>query len=405
MKITGIKAYRVSLPMRSTAFVGSVSDSSGTLYRRLAETDAAALAAAQGRFHRVESCIAEIHTDTGLVGYGEAESACALYDVFTLGCENLIGADPMDIQRNMRDVLPGKNVGKRLPLVREHMSLESAMWDLTGKSAGLPVYNLLGGRVREKQAVSVIIGQKPIDECLKDVAEALNAGIRTMKINAGANDQRDVDLLRAIRAQFGYEFILRVNAGGAWGNVTEAVRVMREMEPYNLQYVENALSLADAESYRRVRDMTGMPLCMSAAYDQNAVTAYEALAKTAEIVRSDAADVISVDPSNAGGILGFTQIAAFCEGAGVEVIADRSYSGLSQAMLLHAAAVCNSCDYAQTIVPDQYAGGCADNVLKTPPEQKNGFMVAPSGAGFGVEINRELLEKYTVATVQVGSVE
>ena len=197
----------------------------------------------------------------------------------------------------------------------------------------------------------------------------------------------------------------RVDADGAWGNVTEAVRVLRELYNYNIQYAEGCLNKSDAESYRRIREMAGIPICMPVEFNGNTVSTTEALTKVAEIVRIDAADVISANPSTTGGILGFAQVAAFCEGAGIELIADRSLSGLSQAIMLHASTVCNSCDYAQTIIPNNTPAGCADDILTEPLTQSNGFMRPPTGEGFGVAIDQNKLKKYTINTMTVGVVE
>ena len=81
--------------------------------------------------------------------------------------------------------------------------------------------------------------------------------------------------------------------------------------------------------------MAGIPICMPVEFNGNTVSTTEALTKVAEIVRIDAADVISANPSTTGGILGFTQVAAFGEGAGIELIDDRSLRGLSQEIRLN----------------------------------------------------------------------
>ena len=409
MKITGIKGYHLSLPMHSCSVSGGTSDHSGNLYRNIPEEETASWAKLIPQFTSVRSLLIEMHTDDGVVGYGEVESDYGPSPVFRLACENLIGADPSEIQYNMRERVAGRsNTGRTdaphpsLPVIREMAGLEFAMWDIAGKCAGLPVYDLLGGRMREKQAVSVIIGQKPVEQCLKEIQEALSVGIRTIKLRVGANDKRDIELLKEIRDAFGWEIILRADAGGAWGNVTEAVRVLREMDPYNLQYVEHALNRYDAESYRRLREMTGIPICMSVEDGGSMPQTFTALTRTAEIVRLDAADVISLSPAQAGGILGFTQVAAFSEGAGIEVIADRSLGGLSQAILLHAAATGNSCDYAQTVIPNGFASGCEEDYVCQPLTQNNGFMVAPAGPGFGVTLDPEKIKKFCIAEESVG---
>lgn len=71
----------------------------------------------------------------------------------------------------------------------------------------------------------------------------------------------------------------------------------------------------------------------------------------------------------------------------------------------YASTVCNSCDYAQTIIPNNTPAGCADDILTEPLTQSNGFMRPPTGEGFGVAIDRNKLKKYTINTMTVGVVE
>lgn len=70
-----------------------------------------------------------------------------------------------------------------------------------------------------------------------------------------------------------------------------------------------------------------------------------------------------------------------------------------------ASTVCNSCDYAQTIIPNNTPAGCADDILTEPLTQSNGFMRPPTGEGFGVAIDQNKLKKYTINTMTVGVVE
>ena len=278
MKITGIKCYQIALPMFSTSVVGGVDNYTGSLCRNIKDEEVAEWEKRYQEFNSVLSCIVEMHTDAGIVGYGEAECPNGLSEAFRFACENLIGADPLDIQHNMREIMLGRSnnarvdqIHKRLPLMKEDLALEFAMWDIAGKNAHLPVYDLLGGRVREKQAISIVVGQKPISECVAEVGQALKAGIRTIKVKVGANDKHDIELIKQLREKYGYEYILRVDADGAWGNVTEAVRVLRELYNYNIQYAEGCLNKSDAESYRRIREMAGIPICMPVEFNDRSV--------------------------------------------------------------------------------------------------------------------------------------
>lgn len=412
MKITGVKGYHLALPKNSTTIIGGVDNYSGHLYRDTPDEQVKDWVGQSVHFANVMTYLVEVHTDEGIVGYGEVESLYGARGSIRMAGENLIDADPLEIQHDFSGVMLGqgntlRTGGKnpRMYLAKEQIGIEFALWDIAGKKMGVPVYNLMGGKVREKQAITLFLGQKPIDNCLSDIDRAVKEGIRTIKIKAGANDRRDVDLLRAIRDTFGWELILRVDPNGAWGDVTDAVRILKQMEPYNLQYIEDGVCRTDIESHRRLREMTDVPVCICGMFNGPVeMTAHEALIKLADVVRQDAADVVSLDPSRTGGLLGFTQVAAFCEGAGIELVTHRGRGGLMQAIWLTGLSTCYSASYAQDIVPLGQPSSIIEDIITHPLTHENGFMRVPDGNGFGVEINWDNVKKYCLGTEQAGDV-
>ena len=410
MKITGVKGYHLALPKNSTTIIGGVSDYSGHLYRDISDEEVASWKGQSVHFGNVMTYLIEITTDEGITGYGEVESLYGARGAMQMAGENLIGADPFDVQHIMNEIMCGSGntlrVGgkhPRIPLCKEHIGIEFALWDIIGKKLNQPVYKLLGGKVREKQAISLFVGQKPIDECLQDIDKAVKEGIRTIKLKAGANDRRDVDLLREVRNEFGWDLIVRVDPNSAWGDVTDAVRILKQMEPFNLQYIEGCLNREDGESYRRLREMTGVPICMCGEFNGHMeMRAHDALAKLADLVRLDAIDVLSVEPSRTGGILGFTQVAAFCEGAGIEIVTHRARGGVMQSTWLNAVGTCYSCSYAHDIVPFGQPSSIAADIIIDPLKHENGFMTAPDGPGLGVEIDWDNVNKYLQGTECAG---
>ena len=412
MKITGIKGYHLALPKNSTTVIGGVDDYTGHLYRDATDEQVKGWVDESVHYGNVMTYLVEVHTDEGIVGYGEVESLYGARGSLEMAGENLLGADPFEIQHAFNSIMLGRGNtlragGKhpRMQLSKELLGVEFALWDIVGKKTGVPVYKLLGGKVREKQAITLFMGQKPIDDCLHDIEAAVNEGIRTIKIKAGANDRRDVNLLRAIRDTFGWELLLRVDPNGAWGDVTDAVRILKQMEPYNLQYIEDGIRRTDANSFRRLREMTGVPVCICGEFNGPVeMTAHAALSKLADLVQADAVDVVSVDPSRTGGLLGFTQVAAFCEGAGIELVTHRGRGGLMQSIWLNGLIACYSAGYAQDVVPFGQPSSIAADIITQPLMHENGFMRVPEGLGFGVELNWENIRLYCRGIEQAGCI-
>lgn len=412
MKITGVKGYHLALPKHSTTIIGGLNDYEGRLYRDVGDEEVRGWTGQSPHFANVMTYLVQIFTDEGIVGYGEVESLYGARGMLRLAGENLLGADPFDVQHIMNEILLGSGntlrveaVHPQLPLVKEHLGVEFALWDIIGKKVGQPVCQLLGGKVRRRAAVSLFVGQKGIDQCLADIDRAVKEGIRTVKLKAGANDRRDVELLREVRRQFGWDLIVRVDPNGAWGDVCDAVRILKQMAPYNLQYIEGCLSRGDGESYRRLREMTGVPICMCGEFNgPMQMRARDALAKLADLVRLDAIDVLSVEPSRTGGILGFTQVAAFCEGAGIEVVTHRARGGFMQSCWLNAVITAYSASYAHDIVPFGQPSSIAADIICEPLVHSGGFMEPPAGPGWGVEPDWENIQKYCVGTEEAGEV-
>ena len=151
--------------------------------------------------------------------------------------------------------------------------------------------------------------------------------------------------------------------------------------------------------------MTGVPVCICAQFNgETEMSVKAALTRLAELVRLDAVDVLSVDPSRTGGLLGFSQIAAFCEGTGVEIVCHRARGGLSQAIWLTALSTGYSCGYAQDIVPCGQPSSVAEDIITKSLVHENGFMRPPEGPGFGVDINWDVVNKYCLGTEEAGEV-
>jgi L-alanine-DL-glutamate epimerase-like enolase superfamily enzyme len=412
MKIIGLKGYHLALPKKSTTVIGGVDSYSGDLYRDIDDGTVKSWIPQSPHYGNVMTYFIKIMTDEGIAGYGEVESLYGARGMMRLAGENILGMDVDQISYIMRERVLGRGStlrteaqNARLYLTKEMLGIEFALWDALGKKAGLPVYNLLGGKVRKKVAITLFVGQKPIDECIADIDRAVKEGIRTIKLKAGANDRRDVELLKEVREQFGWDLIIRIDPNSAWGGTCDAVRILKQMAPYNLQYIEGALDRTDGESFKLLREMTGVPVCMCGEFNGDCeMTAHTALVRLAELVRMDAVDVLSVDPSRTGGLLGFIKLAAFCEGAGIEVVTHRARGSFSQAAWLTGCITSYSTSYAHDIVPTGQPSSALVDTAAVPLKHENGYMVPLDAPGWGLEPDWDVINKYCVGTEQAGEI-
>lgn len=399
MKITDITCTHVAIPKVSSNVIGGGVAYEGNPYRDEDPAHMAKFVDAVPHFGHSVSCIVKVFTDEGIVGLGEAgnDKRCDIERIK----QNLIGADVFDVSYLSNFTMQGRGNTLRnfarnvdLPRTKEMSAIEFALWDCIGKKLGQPVYRLLGGKVRKRTPITLFLGERPIDECLRDIDRAVKQGIRTVKLKVGCNDRRDVDLFREVRRQFGDDLVVRIDPNAAW-TVPEAIRMLKRMEKYNPQYVEGALRKTDCYGFRRIREATGVPVCICEEFNGYIeMTSEQALARVVELIRMKCCDVLSVDPSRTGGLLGFTKLCAVCEGAGLQVVTHRALTGPSQAAWLTGILLCRAANLAQDIVPIGHpSGAICDTVFETLPVVE-GAMQPWDGPGWGMTLLGDVLKRY-----------
>ena len=192
-----------------------------------------------GQGGQFEFVLVRIHTDEGVTGVGEApplpplspESQPVIIDVQKKWlAPSLLGVDPFEIEaiwKRMDFIAPTYSMAKA--------AIDMALWDIMGKTMGMPVHRLLGGSKPEKiQNVGLIGIDKP--EVVYDIAqkfvENVYNGIR-LKIAPG----RDIDCVESVRDAIGENIDLRVDCNQGY-IVSEAVKMIRQIETYDIELVE-----------------------------------------------------------------------------------------------------------------------------------------------------------------------
>src|SRR5439155_16839370 len=131
--------------------------------------------------------------------------------------------------------------------------IELALWDICGKSVGLPVAVLLGGIIRERIEVAACMGIQSYEQAKEMAAWYVEQGFGTLKTKAGADMREDLEMVRGIRDAVGDKLKLRIDPNRAY-SPQQALELARQLEQYNLQYLEQRVPgepLADATSLRK----------------------------------------------------------------------------------------------------------------------------------------------------------
>jgi L-alanine-DL-glutamate epimerase-like enolase superfamily enzyme len=335
--------------------------------------------------------LVKIRTDQGITGLGEVsctpiwsgeDQVTAAHLIRNFLAPALIGEDPTEVQRTgtkMRCVAAN-------PFTKA--GLEMALWDILGKAAGMPLYRLWGGPVRDfvptKFSVS---GQEPA-KAADLAAWAVAQGFQTMKVKVGIDPDGDVARVRAVRQAVGPGIRLGVDANGGW-TPRVAIQTVRRLYEYGIYFVEQPVPAVDPAWLADVRRHVEVPVMA----DESISTVQDAIA----LVRAQAADVLSVYVGKGGGLGPARKITAVAEGAGLTcTVGSNLEMGVASAAMIHLAMSSPAigaeefpCDI---LGPFFYEG----DLLAEALEITAGRAKPSERPGLGVELDEGRVEKYRV---------
>lgn len=334
------------------------------------------------------SILIEVETDDGLIGIAEAAaypSADIVLAVLSSLEDLVVGEDPMCIERIIKRIaLVGTwhHVKATSPAIA---AVEMACWDIVGKVCGQPLVNLFGGRVRDDVEFFYYLSQQSPADMAADAAHGAGEGFRTFYLKAGSDDPGlDVERVEAVRDGAGAEALIRVDANEAWSSGS-AVRMIKQMEPFGLELVEQPVSGRNLPEMAYVRSRVDTPILANEA----SWTRYDQL----EVIRHGAADVVSLDNQMDGGLLNLKRGAGLCEVAGLPVLKHSlGELGIAMYAAMHVLAstpnfLPASQSYAALLLDDVIAGA-------SPLRYESGRLEVPTGPGIGVDLDRDRVEKY-----------
>ncbi len=351
-----------------------------------------------------------IHTDSGLTGLGEtypypeAEKAVVLRSLAPV----LLGRDPSQIDRLWADMFQAVSYsGWAGAEMRAISAVDIALWDLAGKAANIPVYQLLGGASRNSIRTYNTCYDR-IDfhkEPVRLARELANSGIHAMKIwpfdpiakETGGQyitaDQmrRGLEPLRLIREEFGDSMDVAMEFHGYW-NLTCAIQIAHALEPYAPMWLEEMLPQDNMAAYRELANATRLPLCLS----ERLMTRFG----FREVIENRAARIIMPDACWCGGISEAKKIAMLAETYYLPVAPHNCGGPVLHAASLHLAANLTNLSILESVrrhYLDEYRGIVTPDLTTV-----NGEFPLPPGPGMGVELSPQVLEREDVQIQRAG---
>ena len=349
-----------------------------------------------------DAFVVRIVTDEGIVGLGEADSMpTVLKAVYDAPLSNsigqglrslLVGQDPLQIeplwQRMMEGTLYLGASGVRLTAIS---GAEMALWDIAGKAAGRPVWELLGGSFqrRLRAYASVLFPDDPGDvERVRETAARLRqAGYTAMKFGWGGfgrNLRSDVALVRAARQGAGDDVDLLVDVGLCWDLPTAIERVAALAE-FGLYWLEAPMPHEPVSAYAALCARSPMRIAC-----ESAGGFWESL----RLVRDGGLHVVLPDVSNVGGIGQWKRVAQAAETEGAWCVPHCFSTGILAAASLHLLAN----QPAPRLIEWSMEGSPLNTSLVRPaPEMVDGYVAVPSAPGLGIALDWNVVERYRIA--------
>ena len=350
-----------------------------------------------GAFPTFAATLVEITTDEGLTGIGEAivrkAPQVARTVVEQLLTPVLLGRDPHDVEGLWDEMFQQlRGWGHWRGFVFEAMSgVDTALWDILGKAAGLPVYKVLGGAGRSRvpcYASSVYFAE--IGQMVAQAKEQAAAGHRAIKVKIGRNPamggrRTDVASVKAIRDALGESVDIMLDVNSAYDAGT-AIGVCRQLEAEDITWIEEPVPPDDYEGYRRVREGQGIPV--AAGESEFGVFGFR------ELIHRRAIDIVQPDVARVGGFTGARRVGALAHAYNLRYAPHTGFSaGVSHLAALHvAASVPNLMTYEYFFAPNPLRDLFTDRF----PVPQDGFITVPSGPGLGLKLDEGLLRKFEV---------
>lgn len=364
----------------------------------------------RGAVSEKEALIVEVQTDSGIVGLGECNTFRNMRGLKAVIEEILapivIGEDPTDTERlwekTYRQTLPH---GRRGLLIVAMSGIDVALWDIVGKAVGMPVYKLLGGatNTRVKAYASGLYPTADLDALQSEAARYLAEGFRAMKQRIGMGPSQDIRLVRAVREAIGYDNELMADVCTAWSPYAaedekvrmrvmnegparvHAERLMAELEPFRLSWVEEPLPPDDLDGMALLAARSSTPIAIG----ENVFTRYEAR----EVLVKRACDILQPDVTRIGGISEARKVAAMASAWHIQCVPHIWGSAIALAANLHFIVATHNCTYVEY---DTLPNPLRTEICSRPLVPVDGWFGPPEGPGLGVELREEVLRRFEV---------
>ena len=391
MKITGIDCHTLVVPDLDTGATSSAQD----------------------------DIVVFVHTDEGITGVGEtdvnpwiAKACIEAPGTHTMGLglkEMLLGENPLEPERIWEKLYSGSAMnGRRGALICAIGALDMALWDICGKAAGKPCWELLGpkakdhivpyaslqptGRSFEEYRDSLVAWAARAKE-LGFTAGKMEVTLRGPYNHSGLNepDDRTTEVVAACRQAVGPHFTMMVDVQYAWPNAESCVQTVRDWKEFNLFFLETPIQIDDLKGYARLHREA--PMKIAAGEWQN--TRHE----FADLMDVGLVDVAQPDVGRVGGLTEARRVAEMAQERGRLIVPHCWKTGIGIAASAHLAAITPHCPYIEFLPANLCDSLLRKELVADELKIVDGKIPLPRKPGLGIEVDMKALRRFEVKSV------
>ncbi len=338
--------------------------------------------------------LVKVETDEGLFGIGEASLAGR--DRGVLGIlehlrELLVGRDPARIEDTWQELYRNTFWRGGPTLLSAISGIDIALWDLKGKRLGVSLYDLLGGKTRERVRVYTHVDGPDDDARCERALVAVERGYTALRIVPSLFDARPWDSRKAVRATIRTVARLRQAVGEDVDllldvhhrfSPMENVHLAKEIEEYDLFFLEDPVPPDNLQTYELLRSKIDLPLATGEAM----VTKWS----FKPLIEGELIDYLRIDPVHVGGVTETKKIAIMGEVHNVDLALHNPTSPVCAAVCVHVDASAPNFGIQEAIVQPP----SMRDIFPVQPEIENGFFRIPEGPGLGLEFDEAAAHHY-----------